>query len=128
MSCPRTLAEAWESGTADCSNPTTFRPAGPPAIWIYATAAAWGLDQCNKLPSELPKIAGDEYRVVLEFDQESIRQLMGQGWRAERNNLSWTIGNHAVLTLQLDAGADQRQLGLAFSSLVISNHAIGQPD
>jgi hypothetical protein len=76
----------------------------------------------------LPKIAGDEYRVVLEFDRESIRQYMGEGWRVEPNNLSWTIGNHAVLKLQLGAGADQRQLGLAFSSLVISNHAIGQPD
>jgi hypothetical protein len=175
--------------------------------WIYAPPASWGLDHCNKLHAELPKMGGNEYRVVLKFDQESIRQYMGEGWRVEPNNLSWTIGNHAELKLplpefsgqwsfratvkpylapgklerqrlvlsvggrivgewsldnntfttldwsipgdwadgesgltlefelpdaasprQLGAGADQRQLGLAFSSLVISNHAIGQPD
>jgi hypothetical protein len=152
-------------------------------------------------------MAGEEYRVVLKFDQESIRQYMGEGWRVEPNNLSWTIGDRAefklplpefsgtwsfratvkpylapgklerqrvLLTVQektvgkwilddkdfttldwsipgdwadsetgfelefqmpdaaspheLGAGADQRQLGLAFSSLVISSHAIGQPD
>jgi hypothetical protein len=175
--------------------------------WIYAPPASWGLDHCNKLHAELPRIAGDEYRVVLKFDQESIRQYMGEGWRVEPDNLSWTIGNRAEFMLplpeyggqwsfratvkpylapgklerqrlvllaggrivgewsldhndfttldwnipgdwadgeggltlefelpdaasphELGAGADQRQLGLAFSTLVISNRAIGQPD
>jgi hypothetical protein len=53
------------------------------------------------LHADLPTFAGGEYRVVLQFSQESIRQYMGEGWRVEPNNLSWTVGNRAELRLPL---------------------------
>jgi hypothetical protein len=69
--------------------------------WIYAPPPSWELDNCNKVQAELPKFGGGEYRVVLKFGQESIRQYMGEGWRVKPNAPSWTIGNRAELRLPL---------------------------